>query len=132
LPAEKDGLPVIPNCRILAWNSEAVRMYGWSEAEAMEVNIRDRVPKSNNTEELTVIRQLAVRLWNRTARSETPKNNTVLQVWITSTALLNEAGIYAIATTERPGGIKTDKVMEAHNDQQGRATRASRRTARAG
>ncbi len=30
--------------RTLAWNPGAVRLYGWSEAEALELNVRDRIP----------------------------------------------------------------------------------------
>lgn len=104
--------------RILAWNPGAGRMYGWSEDEALQMNIRDRIPKSNITKELYVIHQLA------TAQSLEPyrtqriaKDGTIVQVWMTSTALVNETGqMYAIATTERAGGINTDKVMEASND----------------
>ncbi|MRR56090.1 MAG: PAS domain S-box protein [Deltaproteobacteria bacterium] len=104
--------------RILAWNPGAGRMYGWSENEALQMNIRDRIPKSNITKELYVIHQLA------TAQSLEPyrtqriaKDGTIVQVWMTSTALVNETGqMYAIATTERAGGINTDKVMEASND----------------
>ena len=32
--------------RILAWNPGAVRMYGWSEAEALTMNVRDRIPEA--------------------------------------------------------------------------------------
>ena len=31
--------------RILVWNPEAERMYGWSEAEALAMNIRDMIPE---------------------------------------------------------------------------------------
>ena len=31
--------------RILAWNPGAERMYGWSEAEALAMNIRDLIPE---------------------------------------------------------------------------------------
>ncbi len=33
--------------RILAWNPGAVRMYGWSEAEALAMNVRDRIPEGH-------------------------------------------------------------------------------------
>ena len=32
--------------RILAWNHMAEKMYGWSEAEALEMNIRDLMPEA--------------------------------------------------------------------------------------
>ena len=31
--------------RILAWNPAAERMYGWSEPEALTMNIRDLIPE---------------------------------------------------------------------------------------
>ncbi|MGS0757733.1 PAS domain-containing protein, partial [Roseateles sp. GG27B] len=31
--------------QILAWNPAATRMYGWSEAEALQMNVRDRIPE---------------------------------------------------------------------------------------
>ena len=88
---------------ILAWNPGAVRMYGWSEAEALAMNTRDRIPEELREQALNRIHQLS--------RPETlepyltrriTKNGTVMEVSITATALLNKAGqMYAIATTER-------------------------------
>ena len=48
------------------------------------------------------------------------KDGTVMEVWITSTALVNEAGeIYAIATTEWTKELKIDRLMEVHHEKQG-------------
>ena len=44
--------------RILAWNPGAERMYGWSEAEALAMNIRDLIPEGRREEALAVLRQL--------------------------------------------------------------------------
>ena len=38
--------------RILAWNPGAERMYGWSEAEALAMNIRDLIPEGLREEAL--------------------------------------------------------------------------------
>jgi two-component system CheB/CheR fusion protein len=90
--------------RILAWNPGAVRMYGWSEAEALKMNIRDLIPKG--------LREEALAKAHRLSRAETlepyhtqriTKDGAVVEVSMVSTALVNEAGqMYAIATTERP------------------------------
>jgi two-component system CheB/CheR fusion protein len=46
-------------------------------------------------------------------------NGNVVEVWMTSTALVNEAGqMYAIATTERPRISKIGQTMEALNEKQ--------------
>ena len=89
--------------RIIAWNQGAVRMYGWSEAEALTMNASDRIPLSEKVKDLKVLHQLAnsqVLEPYRTQRMT--KAGTVIEVWLTATALVNESGqIYAIATTER-------------------------------
>ena len=91
--------------RITAWNPGAVRMYGWSEAEALRMNVRDRIPKSQLAKALGRVRELsesAVLEPYHTQRIS--KHGTVLNVTLTSTALVDESGdIYAIATTERQG-----------------------------
>jgi two-component system, chemotaxis family, CheB/CheR fusion protein len=89
--------------RILAWNPGAVRMYGWSEAEALAMNIRDLIPEAEREQALTLVRRLsrsehlapyrAVRLG---------RNGKPVAVTLTVTALVNAAGaVYALATTER-------------------------------
>ena len=89
--------------RTLAWNPGAVRLYGWSEAEALAMNVRDRIPKGLREGALTTLIQLSraeVLAPYQTRRMT--KGGAVVQVSITSTALVSEAGaMYAIATTER-------------------------------
>jgi two-component system CheB/CheR fusion protein len=89
--------------RILAWNPGAVRMYGWSEAEALEMNVRDRIPQGLRKEALARLRQLSRAEVLESYRSQRiTKEGAVMEVSIVSTALVNEAGqMYAIATTER-------------------------------
>ena len=91
------------NGRILAWNPAAVKLYGWSEAEALAMNIRDLVPNELRDEALSRIYQYSqseTMLAYNTRRLT--RDGTGLEVSITSTALVNEAGqMYAIATTER-------------------------------
>ena len=91
--------------QIVAWNPGAVRMYGWSEAEALQMNVRDRIPKALHAKALSRVRELsesAVLAPYHTQRLA--KDGTVLNVSLTSTALIDESGdVYAIATTERVG-----------------------------
>jgi two-component system CheB/CheR fusion protein len=89
--------------RILAWNPGAVRMYGWTEAEALALNVRDRIPKGLGPGGLAKVHQIsqAENLESYYSQRIT-KTGTVLEVSIISTALMNEAGrMYAIVTTER-------------------------------
>ena len=89
--------------RILAWNPGAVRMYGWTEAEALQMNVRVRIPEAFRDKALSTLRQLSqdeVLEPYRTQRIN--KQGAVMAVSIISTALLDETGeMYAIATTER-------------------------------
>jgi len=89
--------------RILAWNPGAVRMYGWSEAEALGMNIRDRIPEGLREEALAKVHQLSLAEILEPYRTQRiAKDGTVVDVSMVSTALVNEAGqMYAIATTER-------------------------------
>ncbi|MBN2577442.1 MAG: PAS domain-containing protein [Pirellulales bacterium] len=95
--------------RILAWNPGAERIYGWSEAEALVMNIRDFIPESLRKESLSKIRRLSLAEVLEPYRTQRfAKDGRIVEVWLTATALLNEAGeVYAIATTER--NLKPDK-----------------------
>ena len=95
---------------IIAWNPAARRMYGWTEAEALRMNVLDRIPKPLREEALARLRQLA--LGQHLAPYQTErlaKDGTVVAVSLTSTALVNESGrIYGVATTERSGDKLAD------------------------
>jgi len=92
--------------RILAWNPGAVRMYGWSEAEALVMSVRDRIPEGLREEALRKVHQLSqAEILEPYYTQRIAKEGTVIEVWLTATALVNEAGqVYAIATTERAKG----------------------------
>jgi len=89
--------------RTLAWNPSAVRIYGWSEAEALQLNVRDRIPPKLEPMEIAKIHELGEAptiLPYRTQRLS--KSGAVVDIWMTATALLDQAGkMYAVATTER-------------------------------
>jgi two-component system CheB/CheR fusion protein len=87
----------------LAWNPGAVRIYGWSEAEALQMNVQDRIPQALRKDALERLRQLSqAEILEPYRTQRLTKQGAVLAVSIISTALLNETGeMYAIATTER-------------------------------
>jgi two-component system CheB/CheR fusion protein len=89
--------------RILAWNPGAERLYGWSEAEALTMNISDLVPKDRLDEELAIVKRLGLsEVLEPLPARRLAKDGRTVTVWLTSTALVDEAGhLYAIATTER-------------------------------
>ena len=89
--------------RILVWNPGAVRMYGWSEDEALAMNIRDLIPESGREEALAVVRRLSrVEVLSPFRMERLARDGSIVPVVLTATSLVNEAGnVYAIATTER-------------------------------
>ncbi len=89
--------------RTLAWNPGAVRMYGWTEAEALLLNVRERVPADQRGAALAKLDRLSrAEILEPYRTHRLTKQGTLMDVSITATRLVNETGrVYAIATTER-------------------------------
>jgi two-component system CheB/CheR fusion protein len=88
--------------RILAWNPGATRMYGWTEAEALQMKVADRVPEPGRAEELAKLARVAGGEIVPTYQSaRLTKDGATVEVEVTASTLINAEGqIYAIATTE--------------------------------
>ena len=88
---------------ILAWNPAAEQLYGWSEAEALQMNVHDRIPQELQEDALTRLRQLSqAKILEPHKTQRLNKEGMVVEVTIVSTALIDEGGeMYAISTTER-------------------------------
>jgi two-component system, chemotaxis family, CheB/CheR fusion protein len=93
-----------PAGRILAWNPAAVRLYGWSEAEALQQNIRDITAEEDRAEAVANIQRLSrSEALVSGATQRIVRGGGFVPVWLMATALLDEAHeVYAYATTERP------------------------------
>ena len=89
--------------KILSWNPCASRMYGWTEAEALTMNIRELIPKSGRDEALAALREMSRAGELQSYRMDRiAKDGRIVPVSMTASALINDAGdVYAIATTER-------------------------------
>jgi two-component system CheB/CheR fusion protein len=89
--------------RILTWNPAAERMYGWSEAEALQMNIRDLIPEGRRKEVLAQLRQQSrPEVVEPYRMQRIAKDGRIVEVAVTATVLVNESGeAYAVATTER-------------------------------
>jgi two-component system CheB/CheR fusion protein len=89
--------------RTLAWNPGAVRLFGWTEAEALTMNLRQRVPAFARAQEQSVLDRL--RRGEQVPAYETDrttKTGELIKVTVVATALNDETGDpYGIATTER-------------------------------
>jgi two-component system CheB/CheR fusion protein len=89
---------------ILAWNPGAERMYGWSEAEALAMNIRQLVLESEREDVLARLRRPMTAAGAELRRMRRiKKDGSTVEVAVTSSTLVNNAGQpYAVATTEWP------------------------------
>ena len=89
--------------RVLAWNPAAERMYGWTEAEALEMHFRGFMPEDRWEEEFATVRKLAEAGDIEPYHAQRiTKTGAVIGVLARVAALIDESGaMYAIATTER-------------------------------
>ena len=89
--------------KIQCWNAGATRLYGWSETEALTMNIRDMIPVAARTQALAIVQQLSqAAVLQPYVAERITKDGRQLRVSMLATALVDEAGTaYAIATTER-------------------------------
>jgi len=86
--------------RTLAWNPAATRLYGWSEAEALAMNVRDRVPADLREQALDELASADLLQPLQTQRLS--KDGRTLAVLVVSSPLRDSEGRpYAVSTTER-------------------------------
>ncbi len=98
---------------ILAWNRGAEIIYGYSQAEALSMNIVDTVPKDYQEEARGLLASLKRgELLPNLETKRKHKNGRIIDVWLTNTKLTNDKGVLTgIATTERD--ITERKLAEA-------------------
>ena len=92
-----------PEGRIRAWNRGAETLYGWSEEQALGMNVRDIVPADAAAETDGLFHRLRAgeRITSFETRRRT-REGRALDVWLTINGITDQAGaIEAIATTER-------------------------------
>jgi len=89
--------------RILAWNPGAARIYGWSESEALAMSARKRVPPGKAEKEFDMLKKITQDDKIEPFQTQRlTRDGRSLTVWLTASALINEAGeVYAISTTEK-------------------------------
>jgi len=88
---------------ILAWNKGAEKMYGYSETEALTMNILQFVPPDKKKEAEQYFEKIASgQIIESFETQRTSKSGKILDVWLVVTCLKDDSGsIDSIATTER-------------------------------
>ena len=88
---------------ILAWNRGAEQIYGYSEAEALRMNIVDTVPTDYQEEAREFLASLKRgELVSTLETKRKTKDGKIVDVWLTNTKLTDDKGnLTGIATTER-------------------------------
>jgi two-component system, chemotaxis family, CheB/CheR fusion protein len=104
---------------ILAWNRGAERMYGYTEAEALNQSVRDTICRHRRAEALTVAERVA--RGEEVGSFETQritKNGRTLDVWLTTTVITDETGKpVAFGTTERDVTARKQAEEQARQHQ---------------
>ncbi len=87
----------------IAWNPGATRLYGWTEEEALRMNVSQRMPEGLKESALLRSQQLSlVEAMEPYETQRLAKDGSAIDVSVTATALVDDAGLmYALATTER-------------------------------
>jgi two-component system CheB/CheR fusion protein len=117
--------------RITGWNRGAERAYGYSEAEALKMNLRELVPAE--------LHKSVADTAGRVARGEEieacetqrlTRDGRLLDVWVTPTALRDDSGnAVAIASTERDVTVRRQIEVEIRTLNAALKKRVAERTA---
>lgn len=88
---------------IKAWNKGAEKLYGYTEEEALKMNIVQIVPSNHEKDSLEYIHRIAAgEIIDSFETQRFTKSGKVLDVWLTITCLKDDSGtIDSLATTER-------------------------------
>jgi PAS domain S-box-containing protein len=88
---------------VMAWNRGAEKMYGYTEAEALEMNIAQLVPPGKKIETMEYLEQITSgEIVESFETQRISKNGKILYVLLILTCLKDDSGaIDSIATTER-------------------------------
>jgi two-component system, chemotaxis family, CheB/CheR fusion protein len=101
---------------IMAWNPRAESMFGWSEAEALTMNINNLIPADLKEGELVILKKLSnAEVLEPYHTQRLAKDGRIVEVWLTATSLVNAAGeAYGISTIEREINAENTK-KEGHD-----------------
>jgi two-component system CheB/CheR fusion protein len=109
---------------IVAWNRGAVNLYGYSEAEALRLNIKDLTPPQSRAKMKGLPETPAEGGADSFVTERLAKNGAIIRVWLTATQLVDDRGKPTfIATTERDLSKLNKEALETlrrEDDAQGK------------
>ncbi|GAB6096809.1 hypothetical protein JCM14469_30620 [Desulfatiferula olefinivorans] len=103
------------NGRLLAWNKSAERLYGYTESEALTMNISQLIPEGSQPNGLAYIDPSDPKGHADSFECQRlTKSGDIIDIWIVTTYLKDDYGnIDSIATTERDiTRIKTQLIIQ--------------------
>ncbi|MCF8126796.1 MAG: PAS domain-containing protein, partial [Desulfotignum sp.] len=88
---------------ITFWNKGAQDMYGYTESEALKMNIKDMIPQENRKTSLELIdKAFTGKLFDSIETFRVTSSGTVLKVWVMVLALRDEKDMTnGVVTIER-------------------------------
>jgi len=89
--------------RILAWNPAAERLYGWTEVQALQMTLRERIPAAEVEVAMSRLKQLSEgQVLALYPTQRLTRSGQTVDVSLLATALIDASGkVYAVTTTER-------------------------------
>lgn len=106
---------------VQAWNQAAVQMYGWSQAEALRMNIKEMIPSHLHESTMDLYRRLETGETIRPFESKrVTRYGRVFDVWVTPSVLFNYTNHTAgISVTEREITNRTQMELRARLENRG-------------
>ncbi len=99
--------------KILAWNKGAEIIYGYTEAEALKMNVGDLVPRELKEETMAFIARAQREEMLSFVAKRVGKNGKIVHVWLTVSSLRDERGRQEfIATTEKDLRLLTKEARQ--------------------
>jgi len=98
---------------IRAWNKGAMKIYGYTETEALKMNMKDMIPRELKDETMVIIDRLKNKETISFITRRLGKEDKTVHVWLTASMLVDDKGTPEyIATTEKDMSLLTKDAIQ--------------------